>query len=97
MQLTIIEAVKDTEGTLKERIARIVRKYNRTYHSAIKCTLVKEWEKEEKIAMNNYAGRFRKGKKEVFTVGVEIRVSQRENIKEKSKELKGRFFKKGKI
>ena len=89
---------KDKEGTISERMKRIIAAYNDTYHAGIKCTPREALfgdksgiARQENGPDGNYKKQFKKSYREQFNVGQEVRVAQRENLGNQSKELKGRF------
>lgn len=95
--------MKDTEGTLTERTARIADAYNNTYQTAIGCTPMEACaDTTGKITRANspegkYAGKFKVRPREKFEVGERVRIAKSDNLGGKSKEYKGRFLIKGEI
>ena len=93
--------VKNKTGTLRNRVYNLIRAYNSTYHSAIKCTPKEaNWREDGEILWQNsrnskYAEEFKTGFREKFVVGQKVRVSNRENLDNKYD--KGRFFREGVI
>lgn len=99
---TIKEALLKVEAVdLEEKVHKIVSKYNDTYHSAIGCTPLEAWTKDnEKVMIENseggkYVNKFRSGYREKFEVNSQVRIAQKENINEKV--MRGRFVKTGTI
>jgi len=70
---------------VEEKIQTVVKKYNWTYHSAIKCTPVEAWTDESGMAQvqnsrkGEYARRFIVRSRERFRPGQEVRIAKREN------------------
>lgn len=92
-----VHKVKD--DNIETKIEKIILKYNRTYHSAIKRTPMDALEEyiDEDLSMLNVFGRkFKKvGKRKnsgKFVKGQKVRIAQHDNV---SKYEKGRFIKKG--
>jgi hypothetical protein len=93
--------LKVGEGNLSERLETVVRKYNSTYHSAIKCAPVEAWDDKTGIAQvengrnGAYAKQFVIRKREEFIRGQKVRITSRENLGNETKQEKGRFRREG--
>ena len=89
---------KDKKGTMAQRIKRVIAAYNDTYHSGIKCTpreameSMPETAREENGPDSRYKERFKRGHRDKFEVGQEVRVAKRENLGRDTKGAKGRFM-----
>lgn len=94
---------KEGNSDLGKKVSDVVRSYNETYHSGIRCTPIEAWTEDcERIRIENsegskYAGKFKKGFREKFEVNEKVLVAQHENLKDKPKEFKGRFTKEGTV
>ena len=94
---------KGTRKSISDRLREIVEAYNETYHSAIKCTPAEAWgENKEKARIENskegsYNKQFKKGYREEFTEQQKVRIAKRENLKNRTKQDKGRFLMKGEV
>jgi len=94
---------KDKVGTIEQRIKRIVQRYNEVYHSGIRETPTEAWEDKKGIAQienspeGKYQMRFKKGSREIFEEGQDVRIAKRENLGNDTKDIKGRFVRQGTI
>ena len=83
--------IKSGENKLEDKISRLVRAHNETYHSEIKCTPKKAWKSETGMGAwqnrpdGEYAKKFRRGYRETFKVRDEVRVAKSENLVGKPK------------
>ncbi|KAI5153777.1 hypothetical protein ENBRE01_3245, partial [Enteropsectra breve] len=81
--------IKNLDMKLEERLGKIEDAYNNTFHRGIEMTPEEAWNEsnnEEKLKrMNNekgeYAKAFKKGKRENFVVGQQVRIANKENLK----------------
>ncbi|KAI5193332.1 hypothetical protein NEMIN01_2480, partial [Nematocida minor] len=101
---TIREAIVklDRRREFKERMKEIEMSYNSTWHSAIKMTPNRAWENEEEASERNkkdskYGKTFKHQEREKFYEGEQIKIAKHENLKEKQKSQKGRFYDDGVI
>jgi len=95
--------VKLKNGSLKEKIARIIGEYNKTYHTALRCTPEEAFKTDEGMMLwqnsrdGEYAKKFKKGFRETFEENEKIVMSKIENINSDAKVKKGRFIREGRI
>lgn len=103
-----IRTIRDTistekDGTIKYRIDKIVKSYNKTYHSRIKSTPEEAWINEsggaslENSIDGKYKNQFKNGKIESFKEELMVRITKKENIGIKEKSESGRFLMTGRI
>ncbi|KAI5151978.1 hypothetical protein ENBRE01_2475 [Enteropsectra breve] len=104
----VIRSIRDglermKEGTIRERVERIVEIYNNSYHAAIRCAPKEAFydDRGEAQMENSRAGlyqkRFKMMKREKFLKGQKVRITSHENLKDKTKNEKGRFYRNGVI
>lgn len=95
--------LKARNDTLENMLNEVVRTYNRTYHSAIKSTPDEAWSDYTGIAQlenssrGSYAKRFVMRGRGKFESGQKVRITQRENLGGRTKNIKGRFMREGEI
>ncbi|KAF9762795.1 hypothetical protein NGRA_1739 [Nosema granulosis] len=84
---TIREAVvKQWEGTLDEKIEKVIRVYNGPLHTAIKCTPMEAWKDQtSEVVIENdengeYASKFKRRFREDFREGQIVRVARKEKV-----------------
>ena len=82
--------MKSGEDKLKDKVSRLKRAHNETYHSGIKCTSKEAWQNSP---YGEYAKKFRRGYRETFKVGDEVRVAKSTNLVSKPKEWKWELLK----
>jgi hypothetical protein len=94
---------KVKEGSLEERLKRIICGYNDTYHSGIKCTPGEALSKKidgamvENMGVGTYSQRFKRRFREEFKEGEEVRIAKYENLQGQGKWTKGRFTQLGRV
>ena len=97
---TIREGIIKPDGfTLEEKIAIIVKQYNKTYHSAIRCTPKEALKANYNATIENskeggYSRRFKRSKQEILEKGQRVFISKKGNT---DKEQKSRFLERGTI
>lgn len=80
---------KNTEGSIKERVYKIMEAYNNTYHSGIKCTPTEARKsKNEDILWENsseslYAKQFKRRYRDTYNENQKVRIAKRENLNSK--------------
>jgi hypothetical protein len=91
---------KSNERIFEEKVRQVTLGYNETYHCGIGCTPVEAWNDESGAMIENsssgrYSSRFKRRFREKFSVGQEVRMGHRENVKEPGG--KGRFTEIGRV
>ncbi len=93
--------IKNQTGTILERLDVVLKKYNNSYHSGIKCTPSEAFRDSTGKAMiensckGRYAKQFKRRFREEFRVGQKVRVTQRDNLGRSAKGVRGRFVRLG--
>ncbi|KAF9761578.1 hypothetical protein NGRA_2555 [Nosema granulosis] len=96
-------AIKQRNGRIEEKLMKVIRGYNNTMHSGIKCIPIEAGEMEsntvavENVINGKYADKFKKRYRETFTENQVIRIPKRDNLGADAKTDKGRFKNVGKI
>lgn len=95
--------LKDQDTLTKEKVKKIIKNYNNTYHTAIGKTPVEAMARDD-VSLNianskysYYATRFKKGYRETFVKGQKVLIAKNENIQGVTKNVKGRFLDSGVI
>lgn len=95
---TVRDALFKNKGeNIEEDIESIVRAYNNTYHTGIKCTPEEAWydysgkAQIENSKLGKYQKRFKMKQREKFVEGQQIKVAKHENLRFDVKNVKGRF------
>ncbi|MGL5708896.1 MAG: hypothetical protein ACRDDF_11645, partial [Aeromonas sp.] len=101
---TIRDALlKNDEVDLHKRLYQVIGSYNRSYHTGIKCSPqdalkdISGIANQENSSGGRYVKQFKSYKREIFEKGQQVRVSKSENLGTESKNLKGRFLRRGVI
>lgn len=94
---------KYKEGSIENRISRLIGIYNNSFHSAIGCTPREAYEDRtgdvtiENSDQGKYKQKFKIRYREQFELGSQVRIAKHDNFKAKIKESKGRFLEVGKV
>ena len=101
---TIREGLLKAGGNdIETKLAEVIQKYNNTFHRAIgKTPKEAVMEEDTDLVVSNskyggYAKAFKRGSREVFTMGQSVLIARRENLGVNAKEARGRFLDSGQV